>query len=456
MTGLFPAKPKNRPACHEPVPGPSLEGAIWPLVSPVGPGSALSCGRGWRALSSGRNRDSEAQPKTLNMAKPEESNQSDARCWKRAPGILCLAALLASSPASVFGLGLRVPNQDAFAIGRGNAFVATADNPSAIYYNPAGITQLDGQNVQVGSLFYLGIYADYDSPSGQSLHNDAEITAAPTLQYTFTPQNSPLSFGVGVYEPFGFSVKWPNDVPFRQDSLNGNLTYITINPVVAWKVLPTLSIGAGPTFNYSRITLVQGLLPTPIPLFSADQTEFKGDGWSYGFNGGVLWQPLPQWSFGASYRSRSRMDYNGDFSLNLLPAHVQLGRGVSMSSSSPNCHRRRFLPPHPQMEPRIRCRLGRLDIGGKSVLRGRKSPSPPGHWIGRRASCMRSASRATLTTATTSARATFTAKPLPQACTSHPWCPIRTCTSAASAADTKARVGVGPLPSRSSAAAIEP
>lgn len=129
MTGLFPAKPHKRPACHEPVPGPSLEGAIWPLVSKVGPGSALSRGRGWRALSSGRYWDSEAQPKTLNMAKPEESKQSDARCWKRAPGILCLAALLACSPAPVFGLGLRVPNQDAFAIGRGNAFVATADNP---------------------------------------------------------------------------------------------------------------------------------------------------------------------------------------------------------------------------------------------------------------------------------------------------------------------------------------
>ncbi|MCX6925129.1 MAG: hypothetical protein NT154_18235 [Verrucomicrobia bacterium] len=51
-----------------------------------------------------------------------------------------------------------MPNQDAFAIGRGNAFVATADNPSAIYYNPAGITQLQEQNIHAGSLFYLGIY----------------------------------------------------------------------------------------------------------------------------------------------------------------------------------------------------------------------------------------------------------------------------------------------------------
>ena len=41
--------------------------------------------------------------------------------------------------------GFRLPDQDAFATARGEAFVATADNPSAIYYNPAGITQIRGQ-----------------------------------------------------------------------------------------------------------------------------------------------------------------------------------------------------------------------------------------------------------------------------------------------------------------------
>src|SRR3954470_11069347 len=54
------------------------------------------------------------------------------------------------SPLSAHALGFRFPNQDAEAIGRGDAFAATADNPSAIYYNPAGITQLEGQNLQFG------------------------------------------------------------------------------------------------------------------------------------------------------------------------------------------------------------------------------------------------------------------------------------------------------------------
>ena len=51
-------------------------------------------------------------------------------------------SLACALPVTGFALGIRIADQDARATARGNAFTATADNPSAIYYNPAGITQL--------------------------------------------------------------------------------------------------------------------------------------------------------------------------------------------------------------------------------------------------------------------------------------------------------------------------
>ena len=87
--------------------------------------------------------------------------------WRAALPVLILCAWVLWVP-NAGALGLRIPNQDASAIARGNAFVATADNPSAIYYNPAGITQLEGQHIQAGSLFYLGIYGDYQSQIGRA------------------------------------------------------------------------------------------------------------------------------------------------------------------------------------------------------------------------------------------------------------------------------------------------
>ena len=68
-------------------------------------------------------------------------------------------------PVTGFGLGSRISNQDAEAVARGNAFVATADNPSAIYYNPAGIRQLEGVNLRTGS-YLVTVESTYHSPAG--------------------------------------------------------------------------------------------------------------------------------------------------------------------------------------------------------------------------------------------------------------------------------------------------
>src|SRR5258706_5064204 len=48
--------------------------------------------------------------------------------------LLCGAMLL--TPIAAQAVGFRLPNQDPDAIARGNAFAATADNPSSTYYNP--------------------------------------------------------------------------------------------------------------------------------------------------------------------------------------------------------------------------------------------------------------------------------------------------------------------------------
>src|SRR5260221_3747173 len=62
---------------------------------------------------------------------------------------LILTAGVAIVPP-VFGLGFDNPDQGARATGQGEAFVAQADDASAIYYNPAGLTQLHGTEITSG------------------------------------------------------------------------------------------------------------------------------------------------------------------------------------------------------------------------------------------------------------------------------------------------------------------
>src|ERR1017187_6716917 len=94
---------------------------------------------------------------------------------------LIVAAVLSGLPLTLSANGFRLADQDAFATARGEAFVATADNPSAIYYNPAGITQLEGNNLRSG---IYGIYLDpsYSPPnSGNTYHIEKQLAAVPQL-----------------------------------------------------------------------------------------------------------------------------------------------------------------------------------------------------------------------------------------------------------------------------------
>lgn len=224
---------------------------------------------------------------------------------KQKNSVIAWALFLALIPANVFALGFRIPNQDPEAIARGNAFAATADNPSAIYYNPAGITQLPGQTLQVGDLNYFGINTHYQAAGGGSSDTKFEVLPVPQIFYVLSPTNMPLSFGLGVYAPFGLGVVWPQNSGFRSIAIESRLQYITANPIVAWKILPSLSVAAGPTLNYSELKFTRGLTT------GSDMFQYDATGFGVGFNAGILWQPITQLSFGGNYRSATTIDYGG-------------------------------------------------------------------------------------------------------------------------------------------------
>ncbi|MSU20168.1 MAG: hypothetical protein EXS30_02085 [Pedosphaera sp.] len=213
--------------------------------------------------------------------------------------------LITFSPWLVHGVGFRLPNQDPVAIARGNAFAATADNPSAIYYNPAGITRLEGQNMQLG-LYAIAAQSSYRSPRGERSETKFEVQGAPQLYYVFSPKEKPFSFGLGLYSPYGLGLEWPEDSGFRTLTLEGRLAYVSLNPVVAWEIHPTLSLAVGPTVNVGRVRFRRGLLAP------GDSFLFKGDGADIGFNAGLLWQPHEQWSFGLSYRSATDINFKDE------------------------------------------------------------------------------------------------------------------------------------------------
>ena len=232
-----------------------------------------------------------------------------------------VATALNVSSVTLLANGMRLGSQDAFASARGEAFAATADNPSAIYYNPAGITQLEGNQLRAG---VYGLYLDptFTPPagsanSGSTYHIHDQLAGLPQFFWTHTPQDSRWSFGLGIYSPYGANVRWPQDTGFRTVAIEGTLKYFRFTPVIALKLSPGISIGVGALVDYGNIELSQGLLRTESPF--ANSFRFKGDGWTVGYNVGLLWQPCEKISFGATFRSSTEITMNGKTEIEQQP-----------------------------------------------------------------------------------------------------------------------------------------
>ncbi|MBX3739900.1 MAG: outer membrane protein transport protein [Akkermansiaceae bacterium] len=219
------------------------------------------------------------------------------------------AALLALAPAWVHAAGYYLPNQDAFATAKGNAFVATADNPSAVFYNPAGMTQLDSPGFQMGA--YSIVLGNEVKMNGERHEARDELQVAPSIFYA-APFNEKISYGFALNSPFGLGTEWGQDTPFRTVVTEARLMYVSGTSAIAYKVTDTLSVGAAFSVNYADLTLEQGI--------GGPGSYFRYEGNGLGVSGGlsVLWQPAEKHSFGATYTTKSTFNLEGSTTSDLL------------------------------------------------------------------------------------------------------------------------------------------
>jgi long-subunit fatty acid transport protein len=113
----------------------------------------------------------------------------------------------------------------------GNAFVATADNPSAIYLQSRGYhaTRRPADPCRPFTPFPPGY--DYTSPTGATASADSKVQPIPQLYYVNTLKDYPFSFGLGVYVPFGLSIDLGQgqSVPHHPRK-KADLIYMNVNP----------------------------------------------------------------------------------------------------------------------------------------------------------------------------------------------------------------------------------
>lgn len=204
--------------------------------------------------------------------------------------------------------GFRIFGSDAEAIGKGGAFTAEADNPSAIVFNPAGLTQLKGQNhVSVGTAV-ISPFVDYTDTSGNMTEMERENFIVPHVYAVSDFGLDNIVFGVGVNSGFGLSTEWADDSFSQYHAVKTDLENIDNHFTVAYQVNEHLSLGVGAIFEMSKFSKTKDIFQSG----GADgKAQLKGDDNTLGYTVSARYEINPRHSLGFLYRSEIEHEYEG-------------------------------------------------------------------------------------------------------------------------------------------------
>ena len=241
------------------------------------------------------------------------ADSGDGILWVRGATKVSLAALLLFPFLSehLLGAGFYLPNQDALATAKGNAFVATADSAAAVHYNPAGLTQLQSPQAILGAYaIQLGNQARTD---GTTYEPKSEWQLVPHLYYAY-PLDDRVALGIGLNSPFGLGNDWGQETSFRTIGAEAYLSHPGLILALAYEFNDQLSVGGSLTINYVDLTLEQGLGAVPL-----DYLRFEGDGVSLSATLSLRWQPRIEHAFGIRVTSGTSHTLDGDLESSALP-----------------------------------------------------------------------------------------------------------------------------------------
>lgn len=227
---------------------------------------------------------------------------------------LCTALYGVQSIKSAEAAGFYLQEQSVSGLGTAYAGAAsTARDASVLYYNPAGITQLKGFNVNAGAhvlvpranlndtgstLFGPAITGvDSDDPVG--------VTALPNL-FATKQVTDDFWLGVGVTFPFGLGSEYDDNWFGRYDSIKSDLSTVNIQPTMAYRVNDWLSFGASVDVQYVDVELTAAVNDGAEGL-----RTLEGETTSFGYTAGLTATPWAGTDIGISYRSTVNHEVEG-------------------------------------------------------------------------------------------------------------------------------------------------
>lgn len=248
-----------------------------------------------------------------------------------------LAASLLFPAAMSFGAGYQLNLQGLRQLAMGGGGAAWVWDASTIFYNPGGLSRMDGIQAYGSALFIMPSTKYIQQPTGGYSYTSSEQTFVPFNVYVggTVGKQKRLGVGLGVYTPFGSGLKWDDDWTGRYINQSIKLQSIFFQPTVSYRVSDIVSIGAGFVYAYGNVNLKQAI-PAQDQTGADGHAELKGHGNGFGYNVGIHIRANENLQFGLTYRSEVKMKVNGGDATFNVP--------VSLSSEFPNTNFSTSLP----------------------------------------------------------------------------------------------------------------
>lgn len=208
-----------------------------------------------------------------------------------------------------FAGGFQINEHGARAMAMAGAFTGLADDPSALFYNGAGLTQLSGTHIVAG-VTLIAPSASFRGPSPAITEYSLQDQLFHPINFYITHQfDEKWYVGLGINNPYGLGTRWDDDWVGKYLALDTEIRTFYFTPTVAYKVNDNLSLSAGFVFAYGDVKIIR--FSNLYPFDGDVKVSLTGDGTAIGFTAGVLFKPSDLMQFGLSFRSNNTFSFSG-------------------------------------------------------------------------------------------------------------------------------------------------
>ncbi|UCH94376.1 MAG: outer membrane protein transport protein [Candidatus Aminicenantes bacterium] len=219
--------------------------------------------------------------------------------------------------SGLYSNGFNLNSNGSKAVAMGGAFIGLADDSSAVFWNPAGLTQMKQTTL---AFFLTDIIPDVGYQFSIPGLFDIDTTAVANHYVSgsfgfFKPLSEKVVFGIYAYIPTGLGVTWEGSelLPLTEGVRYKWRTYvgiITISPTLAFKLSEKFSLGAAININ-------NGFSELSRPLVG--QYDEKLDAFALGATVGMLFKPCKKFSFGLTFRTPLKIKLKGEVTMEAAP-----------------------------------------------------------------------------------------------------------------------------------------